>query len=245
MANATMEGVFEQYDTDGHLSVGIKNNAVSVYDWKNTGAMLGRLLALSYESTGKKTIGLISEIGFGVDIGYQDPDGKVYTSASFSKDLINFYKGLNMNSNNIKNASAIENLNGGLRLATGGSGSKTIAAIQYTDEFKTVKNQLTLLDTNGNTHVPNKLYTKGGWQVLDIANIMHNSIALTTSWKSFSFGNRTFIGQPSVVLTARTSDAGAITGKTRNVTTSGFEACIGGSGIPSALFDYIAFAWDI
>ena len=76
-------------------------------------------------------------------------------------------------------------------------------------------------------------YHQGNLQI-DYGLVNINS----SSWvsKSFNFG---FSGIPTVVLTAHTTTAGSLVGKVRNVTTTKFEATIGGTGAASD-FNYIA-----
>lgn len=61
----------------------------------------------------------------------------------------------------------------------------------------------------------------------------------TSSWVQVNFSSAMW-GVPTVVLTPNTSTSGAIAGKVRNITASGFEACIGGSGYSGVVFNYIA-----
>ena len=54
--------------------------------------------------------------------------------------------------------------------------------------------------------------------------------------------NKTFASEPKVVCTPNTSTNGVIAIKIRNVTTTGFEATIGGSGFSTQDFDWIAIS---
>lgn len=61
----------------------------------------------------------------------------------------------------------------------------------------------------------------------------------TASWTSVSFGH-TFSSTPKVVISANTSTSGAISPKVKSVTTTGFDATIGGSGYSGINCDWIA-----
>lgn len=62
-----------------------------------------------------------------------------------------------------------------------------------------------------------------------------------SSWTQVNFSSA-MPGIPTVVLTVNTSNSGSIVGKVRNVTATGFQGVIGGSGAASD-FNYIAI-WE-
>ena len=88
---------------------------------------------------------------------------------------------------------------------------------------------LTLTTTNGVTttsHTHAVIGTKG--------TVTGN----VTSWTSTTFAALTAV--PRIVVTPNTSNVSTIAGKIGNVSTTGFEIIIGGSGIANTTFDYIA-----
>ncbi len=47
-------------------------------------------------------------------------------------------------------------------------------------------------------------------------------------------------GVPRIVLTANSTTSGVLCAKTKNVTASGFDSILGGSGLSGIVFDYVA-----
>lgn len=75
---------------------------------------------------------------------------------------------------------------------------------------------------------------------LEAGNIDSGEIDLnSSSWTHIDF-NKTFSYQPQVVITPYTSATGVIAGKVRNITTTGFDAVVGGSISGSITFNWIA-----
>lgn len=81
--------------------------------------------------------------------------------------------------------------------------------------------------------------TKGAFGDIVTKQIRVGTINLTSSWASYSFSSA-MSGTPRVILTPNTQTSGVIAGKVRNVTSSGFEAVIGGSVSGTISFYYIA-----
>ncbi len=70
-------------------------------------------------------------------------------------------------------------------------------------------------------------------------DIVTGSITLSDSWATFSFG-KTFAAAPKVVITPNSATSGVIAPKVRNISTTQFDACIGGSGFSNIVCSYIA-----
>jgi len=272
MADAIIEGEFEQYDKGTNLpSVSIKKNAMQLYDWKDTGASIGGVSSTFNSADNSKGATLYAENGYNANISVKHDDtANMYVKISARKDFVKFYTKLDMSNQVINNVFSITDLSsikftvatndyariqtlslgendGMLEIATADDGNEPIVVRQYTGVFGTIKNSLVLLNANGHTELPNDLYVdkkmyQGNYRVLDARNVTHSTISLTTDWKTFYF-NLTLGGLPTVVITPMSSNSGVIAGKTRNVTSTGFEACIGGTGTPLTNFSYIAFTW--
>ena len=61
----------------------------------------------------------------------------------------------------------------------------------------------------------------------------------SASWTSHNFSSA-FSGVPRIVISANDTTSGILSPKVRNVTTSGFEATMGGGGLTTITCDYIA-----
>lgn len=71
-----LSGIFQQYDTDGNLSVRIADNAVRLYAWHKDGDEAGRLGALrSGDGKERTMIGLWADLENTVSLGYRAKDG--------------------------------------------------------------------------------------------------------------------------------------------------------------------------
>lgn len=77
----------------------------------------------------------------------------------------------------------------------------------------------------------------------DIDKIKTGTCYLSTSWKSFSFGE-TLPSVPRMTLTSADGVSSISNGKVRNVTRTGFEAVLGGSGYSSSTHHYIAICGE-
>jgi hypothetical protein len=77
----------------------------------------------------------------------------------------------------------------------------------------------------------------------DIDKIKTGTCYLSTSWGSFSFGE-TLPSVPRMTLTSADGVSSISNGKVRNVTRTGFEAVLGGSGYSSSTHHYIAICGE-
>jgi hypothetical protein len=77
----------------------------------------------------------------------------------------------------------------------------------------------------------------------DIDKIKTGTCTISTSWKSFSFGE-TLPSVPRMTLTSADGVSSISNGKVRNVTRTGFEAVLGGSGYSSSTHHYIAICGE-
>jgi hypothetical protein len=77
----------------------------------------------------------------------------------------------------------------------------------------------------------------------DIDKIKTGTCYLSTSWRSFSFGE-TLPSVPRMTLTSADGVSSISNGKVRNVTRTGFEAVLGGSGYSSSTHHYIAICGE-
>ena len=78
----------------------------------------------------------------------------------------------------------------------------------------------------------------GGWSQADL-QIRSGSVTLNqTTWTHVTFSAE-MAGVPRIAMIVNTTNTGSIVGKVKNVTTTGFDGLIGGTGATSA-FDWIA-----
>lgn len=77
----------------------------------------------------------------------------------------------------------------------------------------------------------------------DIDKIKTGTCTISTSWKSFSFGE-TLPSVPRMTLTSADGVSSISNGKVRNVTRTGFEAVLGGSGYSASTHHYIAICGE-
>lgn len=72
--NAKLNGIFEQYDSNGYLAVRIINQMVRVYDHKNSGVYVGAVSSIYYSSDNVSGISFLTALGKRLVLGYTDDE---------------------------------------------------------------------------------------------------------------------------------------------------------------------------